>query len=394
MGRAAGRVMRILVLYWHRGPGEMRLAVQQHLHALDAAPGDHRIRYCNAVDGVPARLKYAEYDAIVLHTTLLRLRWHEQFYLLKWRLRWLNGRECVKVALPQDEYDHSEILDEWLYELGVNVIFTTFGERWRSVLYPIMSDRAAFHRCLTGYIDAETARACQARLIAPERRPVDIVYRATRLPYWFGGHGQLKHRVGEVVEQRARRHGLTVDISTSVDDTIVGRRWLEFLQSGRAVIGCESGSSVLDRRGAVRSQVRNLCAERPSLSFEEVGRRMPSGWDDYRFVAVSPRHFEAVITKTCQILVEGHYDGVLKPGAHYLPIKHDFSNVEEVLDQIKDHRLLGRIADRAYEEIHLSQRYTYRRFGEQIREAIVAAQALSGTAARRPRRLVAEGQPR
>ena len=40
---------------------------------------------------------------------------------------------------------------------------------------------------------------------------------------------------------------------------------------------------------------------------------MPSGWDSYAFFAISPRHLEAVITKTAQVLVEGRYSGVLEP---------------------------------------------------------------------------------
>ena len=32
---------------------------------------------------------------------------------------WLAGLDVPKVALPQDDYDHAELLDEWLAELRV-----------------------------------------------------------------------------------------------------------------------------------------------------------------------------------------------------------------------------------------------------------------------------------
>ena len=46
---------------------------------------------------------------------------------------------------------------------------------------------------------------------------------------------------------------------------------------------------------------------------------MPSGWNARPMVALSPRHLEAALTGTAQLLVEGQYDDVLEPGRHFLP---------------------------------------------------------------------------
>ena len=37
--------------------------------------------------------------------------------------------------MPQDEYDHSEVLDEWLEELGVSLVYTNFEEASLPLLY-------------------------------------------------------------------------------------------------------------------------------------------------------------------------------------------------------------------------------------------------------------------
>ena len=42
------------------------------------------------------------------------------------------------------------------------------------------------------------------------------------------------------------------------------------------------------------------------------------------------------MTKTAQILVEGRYSGVLEPERHYLPVRRDFSNLDEVLERARD----------------------------------------------------------
>ena len=195
---SSGR-MRILVLYWHDRPLEqMRAAIRRHLHVLNHSAAAHDILYYNARFAAPSWLRHCQFDAVLLHTTFLCMRWNPTFYRWKWELRWIRDLNCVKIALPQDEYDHSEILDEWLFEWGISSVFTNFDKSKREILYPLMHDRAVFHECFTGYIDDSVAAQYQPE-IDSRSRPYDIIYRATHLPYWFGRHGQLKHQVGDVV---------------------------------------------------------------------------------------------------------------------------------------------------------------------------------------------------
>ena len=75
---------------------------------------------------------------------------------------------------------------------------------------------------------------------------------------------------------------------------------------------------------------------------------------------------ESCATRTCQILVEGDYNGILKAGEHYLELKKDFSNFEEILDTIKQDDLRIQIVDRAYRDVVQSGLYSYRNFVETI----------------------------
>lgn len=363
---------QVLVLYWHpESEQAMRAAIHHHLRTLDYSDETcYQVVYCNTFGGVPAWVRCQKFDGIVLHNTLLCLRWSHLFDICKWNLRWIRDSRSVKIALSQDEYDHSEILDEWLFEWGVSTVFTNFDATHRKTLYPIMHDKADFFECFTGYVDEKLGWQYEHKPSAVKARPYDIVYRASHLPYWFGSQGQLKHQIGDIVANRAKMQGLRADISTRVEDTILGGRWLDFLASGRAVIGCESGSSVLDRRGEIRAQIQTMLRRDPTLSFEEVSNRLPRGWDNYRFFAISPRHFEAVITKTCQILVRGHYGGVLEANKHYIPLERDLSNVDEVLEKLKDDHYVQTIVDQAYQDIYLNGNYTYRKFATDILTAL------------------------
>jgi hypothetical protein len=344
----------------------MRSSVRQHAHVLDGRGA--RVLYHNAVDPVPPWIVWTAPDLCILHTTFLCARWYDGFETYRRRFRWVSALDCPKIALPQDEYDHAAVLEEWLLELGATSIYSCFGPEQRSILYPTLGDRTAFHETLTGFIDDVGAADVASRMVPHADRPWDIVYRATNLPYWFGSHGQLKHRIAEAVQRAGRQLGLTMDISTRWEDTIFGDGWLEFLMSGRAVIGCESGSSVFDARGEIQKRITHLLSERPDLTFEEVDAEMPAGWDSYSFFAISPRHLEAVVTKTAQVLVEGSYSGVLEPERHYIPVRADLTDLNQALDRLHDHEAVEAMAERAYREVYLEGHNTLEAFAAQLRD--------------------------
>jgi hypothetical protein len=347
--------LRVLVLYWHPKGTEMRLAVRQHLQLLEGR--GLRILYRNAIDPAPPWLAWTAPELCILHTTFLsHARWNYDFENYRERFGWVAKLDCPKVALPQDEYDHAGVIDDWLLELGVTSLYSCFGPDHWATLYPGLVRRATFHETLTGFIDQDAAAELSGRILPHSERPRDIVYRARKVPFWFGSHGQLKHRIAEVVQQRAGAFGLRTDVSTRPEDTIYGDGWLDFLMSGRTVIGSESGSSVLDTHGEIQRRISRLLAEQPDLTFDEVDAQMPRGWDSYAFFAISPRHLEAVITKTAQVLVEGRYSGVLQPERHYIPLRRDFSNLDDALERLHDVEAIEAMTERAYEDVYLSGR--------------------------------------
>lgn len=370
---------RVLVLYVTPDPRFERLTTLHHLAAVSRLDESAEVLSYNAVQGAPSWLRRLRFDAIVLHTTLLCQRWTPSFAAFKLGVDWLADVSAVKIALPQDEYDHAHVLDEWLDELGASVVCTVLDERHRSELYPILSKKATFYEVLTGYIDEDSASNLRTRMAPHSARTYDLVYRARKLPYWYGSHSQSKHLIAQEVVARASRHGLSYDISTRQQDAILGDAWLDFLGTGRATFGTESGTSVLDPRGEIQARAREILVEEPNLSFDELSRLMPAGWDDYRFVAISPRHLESVATKTAQVLVRGRYSGVLEAGRHYIPVDPDFSDLDEALEQIREPELAGQIAEQAYEDIYLSGQWDSRRLTRTL-TAIVRehAQTASG----------------
>jgi hypothetical protein len=115
---------------------------------------------------------------------------------------------------------------------------------------------------------------------------------------------------------------------------------------------------------------RSLLAEQPGLAFADFAAAMPAGWDGQLPGSIGPRHLEAAAARTCQVLVEGGYDGVLEPDVHYLPVRADFSDVEAVVDRLADRTLVEATATRAYADLVLSGRYGYAALAAQLERVL------------------------
>jgi hypothetical protein len=309
---------------------------------------------------------------VVLHYSLLAARWTPRLGRIRAALRWLADTDAGVVAMPQDEYDAAHVLDDWLQEVGADVVFSIFAGAERDTLYPQTRDTARFEQCLTGYVDSRDVERMRGRAaVRHAERPLDLAYRAGWLPYRFGRRGQVKHRLAEALAPAAARAGLRADLSTADRELRFGDDWFALLASARVVAGCESGASAIDPRGEVRALETALRAADPELSFEQFAARMPTGWDGHALGSISPRHFEAALVGSCQLLVQGDYAGLLEPEVHYLPVRPDLGDVDTACERLGDVALGQRLADRAYQDLVASGEHTYAAFARRFEDVVM-----------------------
>jgi hypothetical protein len=177
--------------------------------------------------------------------------------------------------------------------------------------------------------------------------------------YWpFVGDRERTDLI-EWFERHSADHGLRHDIRKA---RVTRDDWSRYLNRCKAVIGAESGTYYLNDRGRLLEQARayNLL-QNQAASFDEVFDRYYRG--QARGVSgksISSRHFEPIGTKTCQILLEGHYNGILQPDVHYICVRKDLSNIEEALDKFRDEGLRARMVDETYEYVMAQHTYAHR----------------------------------
>jgi len=120
-----------LVLYLHAEAEPMRPTTTQHLRFLEHSLTPHNVLYWNAWHGVPGWIRSYPYDVVVLHYSLLCMRWEEPFERWRSSLDWIRESDAVRIAMPQDEYVCATTLDDWLGDLDVQCVFSVLdGRHW------------------------------------------------------------------------------------------------------------------------------------------------------------------------------------------------------------------------------------------------------------------------
>lgn len=312
-------------------------------------------------------LRNLDYDLIIfdcMFSGLLRWGDYEDIRHYVDKVNFLKSRNTTKVLVTQDEWLRTDNVCNFINEFGINVVISVAPPSEWHTLYPTVDfSKVRFYQGLTGYLEDHIVVKTKNLIDKQRDRPIDIGYRAARSPAWFGRHGFLKTQVAEVFQEKSPSFGLKIDISTNRKNEISGFAWYKFMASCKYFIGVEGGVSVLDPIGKIWKEGVLFQKKFPNATFEEIENAVfPNQEGSVKLFALSPRHLEAVCTKTCQILVEGDYNGILKPNIHYIPLKKDFSDIETVLQKTSDVKLRQTIAENAYKDIVLSGKYTYKGF--------------------------------
>lgn len=267
-----------------------------------------------------------------------------------------------KVLFLQDEYRDVRPINRLMARLGITDMFTCVAPSQHELFYPrsIIPTLETVHTVLTGYVPSYLQ---SERIRRNGHRPIDVGYRSRNLPMYLGDLGQEKRIIGERFQAFGDRSDLRMDISSREEDRIYGKNWVNFIRSCRVSLGTPSGASVVDLAGDVRRNCEAYLRDHPAVSYDEIRNRFFADVDGKVTIeTISPRVFEAAALGSTLCLLEGDYAGIVEPDVHFIRIARDYSNLEEVAEQIRDVDLCTRMAQRAHADLIGSGQYSYRAF--------------------------------
>jgi len=322
--------------------------------------------------GFPARLPEFHFETILLHYSLfgtVPYRLNEQF------IKYLEqSGSSYKVAFFQDEYHHCKQRFEFLDHHRVDCVYTLVEPQQYKDTYQKYTRVPKLVNYIPGYV-SENMVELAGKFYRPDaKRRIDVGYRGRQLPFYMGRGSQEKTDIAIRFKEKAGNQGLRLDIETGEQKRLYGKNWYRFLANCRAVLGVEAGVSVYDIEDRIRPEYDRLASQNPEVSFKEVFEQILSPYEEniyYR--TISPRHFEAAAFRNCQVLYEGRYSGILEPMVHYIPLKKDLSNFDEVIRLLRDASVRQELTENAYQQLIATDRYTFRQHVQDFDQELLKA---------------------
>jgi hypothetical protein len=271
-----------------------------------------------------------------------------------------------KVFFIGNEYKHMPEKMSFCRKLGISLLVSQSNDPAVLELY-----RAALGctvACIpnTGF---DTSLFFPARPLS--KRMTDFGYRSYEAPLYLGNIE--KTEIAEYFIANAAHLGLSIDVSVDGSKRFDAKGYAAFLNSCRGQIGTESGGDYFELTDATRHRVNAYIKENPGAGWLDIKREF---FDTYGpsipMRIISGRHIEAAACKTVQVLFEGRYNGYFQADEHYIPLKRDFSNIEEVVRKFRDDAYCEILVDKAYEIVmnELTYDQLIEKFSSELRDVL------------------------
>jgi len=291
----------------------------------------------------------SSYDAVIfLHATFNVMVDNARLPLLKNLLRRVRGKRAFFL---NNEFRQLDVKCQMADYLGADAIISQLCDDDASLLYQQLWQR----QILSMPYGVDLADFQPHTPFTD--RPIHIGFRGDYYPSYVG-HDD-RDLLLDAFHDRVQDRPIHTDIQVGERFDRLG--WVKFLNQCQCLIGHEAGASRIDHDDNIRNFINAQEKRLPQDNFRQLMLALretgvfdapPSG----RIAA--PRNFEALATKTAQILLPGRYNDVLQKDVHYIELQRDFSNVDEVIEKVQDTTYLETLADRAYEDA--VQHHTYR----------------------------------
>jgi hypothetical protein len=299
---------------------------------------------------------------IVLHSAL-----GDRTALLNRVAHWFHDRRGKLAVFVGNEYDLMEEKISFINQSGADYVCSQL---------PIETARKLYEGCRAAILPMPHALNPSVYRVLPDQpRSIDIGFVGDLYDRLIGD--QERTRIVDFVAREGPKYGLRCDVRRQ---RMPRSDWARFLNSCHGIVGAESGTYFLQKSGEALGCAKALVKSQPGISFDAVYRKcFAAAGPTLNGKAISSRHFEPIGTKTCQLLVEGAYNGILEADRHYIAVKPDLSNIDRAVRRFNDPACRADVTAAAYG--HVMDGHTYR---HRVRQFVDIVATKSSQAASAP----------
>ena len=366
----------ILLLYYNCDPVDDAWTIDDNVNSFSKYSKLNILSF-NTRYGIPKELKKLKFSIIIIHyslTAYLVLKKNHQQNALIEVYNYLLSSISLKIAFFQDEMHNCQRRFKLINELKIEYIYSLLEEKYFQKVYKKNTKVKNIKSYLTGYVSDELIDKGNAYYKNFDLRTLDIVCRARKLPLYFGKGAQEKSEIMETFIKiiKDKKLNFKIDMSSSENSRIYGDHWFNFLSDAKFMIGAMGGTSIFDISGKVEDIIEEHLRKNPNSNFEELYNNILKNYENnINYRQVSPRLFECAASRVCMILYRDSYQGIFVADRNYIALEKDFSNIDQVLNQMKDQQLVNNIIDNTYKDIILSNHWHFKLFFEDFDKFLI-----------------------
>lgn len=321
------------------------------------------IYYVNVLGFCARAVELAPFDLLIVTYEVLGLRNSHIWKSVEVNIKKLASVSKKTIFFPQDDYSSFKILDSAVVEIGVEAVYSPITKDVRRLYPKSIISGVRLEEALTGYVETSSLLEKEKYCREFHNRGIDLGQRVSALSVSFGAVATRKSEIAIRFAQLAEQAGFITDVSTNPNEVFVGESWWNFLGNVKFTISRKGGASLGDPLGKIVHNLARIQMVYPPANealLQKVVKLSKSVAGD--FSAVSPRLFEASALGVCQILEVDDYLGLLVPWIDYLPLMSDFSNVNEILDTMRNLDFCKNVASSSKNKLIKSNEFTYEKF--------------------------------
>ena len=304
------------------------------------------------------------FDCIIIHYSI-----HiANYYFLSecWQDKIINFKK-KKILILQDEYRHIDLMHHQIKKLGIHTLISSLSIENMKIVYPKKKfPNIQFLAALPGYVTQELLSISKQKKI---KKTIEIFGRGSELSIALGDLREEKNFIYNDVKKLLSKDFRT-DISDKYIDRIYKDNWFDCLRKSKLLLSTQGGSSLFDFDGSL---------EKLLLTFPEVNKFTSLAIrkkyellnNNLNHRTITPRIFEAIGCDTGLLLLEGDYRGVIKPDIHYIEIKSDLSNWDDVKSKIIDLKFINYLKKNCVRDVLNNEFFSYKFFVKNIDVHIV-----------------------
>ena len=361
-----------LLMFLFFDPKTTSNTLTEQFHEL-IKQSEYRVDYVNLFPGIALDkdFKYFNYSGIIFHSSINNINYRFDYrfdsidILCKQKISDFKG---LKIFFRQDEWLKQYKFVDYLCYMNFDLIVTLCDIDKIDIFYPPEKlPKLSFIHQLTSYIK-------ESYLNFPDRvnsnRKIDVGYRGSPYSPKYGRLVYDKKQIGEDFKIHTINKGLKTDISSEWKDRIYGDKWFDFILDCKAVLGIDSGVSIVDIDGSIEKGLDIFLKSKKKATDEDILEYLSEYEDKLTYKVIAPRHFEAAACLTLQVMYESEFQGIFKANEHYVVLNRDYSNIDEVVDKILDKKERKRVTENAFRDIIQNEEYSFKMFVNRFDRAI------------------------